>query len=47
MVFANKEAENLFLEYNKELGLQHINCDLPITVEDIEYLKELLEEIDD
>lgn len=47
MIFANKEAENLFLECNKEFGLQHINCDIPITVKNIEYLRELLEKIDD
>lgn len=43
MIFANKEAEELFIEYNKEYGLQHVNSKKPITVEDLEILKSVME----
>lgn len=46
MKFANKEAEDLFIEYNNKYGLQHINSDVEITVEMLENLKLALEKLE-
>jgi hypothetical protein len=46
MIFADKEAEDLFIEYNNKYSIQHINSKVPITVEAIESLKTILEEFE-
>lgn len=46
MRFANKEAEDLFIEYNNRYGLQHINSDEEITVEILEELRSTLEKFE-